>query len=212
MSTDPNDYHYGFILQINDHTWQWNCQLCWINLGGLLSSISPCSGWTQPCCPWDQIQLPQSAGFSRPFITQLSLVNLNLSLSPLYCPHEPLLSLLLSSGLLSPHASSITRPVFKHMSRICCQKYREWTSLEKAWLMASVQVYLIPLSSALCISTTTTHIHTCMCVHTRTHTHTHTHTHNHILSPIFLLCKYTTISWAYEDLKAGLPQYMTTEL
>lgn len=129
-STDPNDCHYGFILQINDHTWQWNCQPCWINLRGLLSSISPCSGRTQNLLSLGPNPTSTKHWFSRPFIIQLSLVNLNLSLSPLYCPHEPPLSLLLSSGLLSPHTSSITHPVFKHMSRISCQKYREWTSLE----------------------------------------------------------------------------------
>lgn len=77
-------------------------------------------------------------------IIQLSLVNLNLSLFPLCFPYEPLLSLVLPSGLLSPYTSSISCPVCKHMTRISCQGYGDGTFLERKLSVASTQFHCIP--------------------------------------------------------------------
>lgn len=142
--TALNDCNYGFILQINDHTWQWNCQPCWINLWGPLSSISSCSGATQPLLALGPHPTSTEGWFSRPFIIQLSLVNLNLSLFPLCFPYEPLLSFVLPSGLLSLYTSSISCPVCKHMTRISCQGYGDRTFLERTLSVASTQFRPIP--------------------------------------------------------------------
>lgn len=150
-----------------------------------MSSISPCSGRTQNLLSLGPNPTSTERWFSRPFIIQLSLVNLNLSLSPhstarmnlrsLFCSH-------LGCCLPTPHPSPTL------FSNTCPGSRARNIGNELLWkIMVTVWLSGPPHPSALNtlnIDGYHTLFYTCMCTCTQAHTHN--------LRPIFLLCKCTS--------------------